>query len=352
MESMDSVEKLRKEFKYWKHSPYFYQKHNYYESEWKDSYRMLVDSFMLSSSTFENALSKSLWIMKLSPVGDAVPYSFKDLENMTLKFSQSQCLIHTMYGRLFADHQGNAAIKTWDFFVPQFPYYADHPDRFCNELEILTREDRHPCLMKLKDFCFQHILALVYDEMPTQVLSTNLYSSGNQFGWNARMKVATQLASLFAWFHERRYAFGTVRPKDIMIDNDFNIKVFDFGFLTPVTNEENWGPLPYHAIREPPEARYGIQNLKADVYIIGILLVELIGNSYIGIEKKMAIHHWILKELQGEKRSIVNESILQDNDELSNGITDLAVKCLNEDPNERPDMMEVSTNLSNLVGAT
>ncbi|KAH0636009.1 hypothetical protein KY285_035710 [Solanum tuberosum] len=66
----------------------------------------------------------------------------------------------------------------------------------------------------------------------------------------------------------------------------------------------------------------------------------------------MAIHHWILKELQGEKRSIVNESILQDNDELSNGITDLAVKCLNEDPNERPDMMEVSTNLSNLVGAT
>ncbi|KAH0633008.1 hypothetical protein KY284_035794 [Solanum tuberosum] len=90
---MDSVEKLRKEFKYWKHSPYFYQKHNYYESEWKDSYRMLVDSFMLSSSTFENALSKSLWIMKLSPVGDAVPYSFKDLENMTLKFSRSQCLI-------------------------------------------------------------------------------------------------------------------------------------------------------------------------------------------------------------------------------------------------------------------
>lgn len=128
---MDGVEKLRKEFKYWKYSPYFYQKHNYYESEWKDSYRILVDSFMLSSSTFENALSKSLWTMKLSPVGDAVPYSFKDLENMTLKFSRSQCLIHTMYGRLFADHEGNVAIKTWDFFVPQFPCYADHPNRFC-----------------------------------------------------------------------------------------------------------------------------------------------------------------------------------------------------------------------------
>ncbi|KAK6779921.1 hypothetical protein RDI58_022105 [Solanum bulbocastanum] len=115
---------------------------------------MLVDSFMLSPSKFENALSKSLWIMKLSPVGDAVPYNFKDLENMTENFSRYQRLIHTMYGRLFADHQGNVAIKTWDFFIPQFPSYADHPDRFCNELEILTREDQHPCLMKLKGFCF------------------------------------------------------------------------------------------------------------------------------------------------------------------------------------------------------
>ncbi|KAH0737618.1 hypothetical protein KY290_036323 [Solanum tuberosum] len=101
----------------------------------------------------------------------------------------------------------NIAIKTWDFFVPQLPFYADHPARFC-------------------------------------------------FGWDGRMKVATQLASLFVWFHEKRYAFGTVRPKDIMIDKDFNIKVFDFGFLTSVTNEDNWGPLPYRAIREPPEARY------------------------------------------------------------------------------------------------
>ncbi|KAK6779890.1 hypothetical protein RDI58_022074 [Solanum bulbocastanum] len=96
----------------------------------------------------------------------------------------------------------------------------------------------------------------------------------------------------------------------------------------------------------------GIQNLKVDVYIFGILLAELIGNIYIIIEKKMAIHHWILKELEGEKISKVNKSILQDNDEPANGITNLAVKCLNEDPNERPNMKEVVANLFNLVGAT
>ena len=53
-----------------------------------------------------------------------------------------------------------------------------------------------------------------------------------------------------------------------------------------------------------------------------------------------------------KKRSIVDKSILQDNDELANNITDVAVKCLNEDPNECPDMKEVYANLSNLVGTS
>ncbi|WMV52264.1 hypothetical protein MTR67_045649, partial [Solanum verrucosum] len=70
-----------------------------------------------------------------------------------------------------------------------------------------------------------------------------------------------------------------------------------------------------------------IWTLKADVYICGILLVELIGHNYKDIEKKMAIHHWILKQLQREKRSIVDKSIPQDNDVLVNNITDLAIKC-------------------------
>ncbi|WMV45217.1 hypothetical protein MTR67_038602 [Solanum verrucosum] len=271
---MDSVEKLRKEFDYWKRSVYFFQKHNYYESKWKASYHMLVYSFMLSYSRFENALSKiiyvhrSLWVMKLSPVGNAVPYIFKDLENMTQNFSQSQCLIDTMYDGLFADHECNIAIKTWDFFVPQLPFYVDHPARIC--VNVLGSTISSLLLSLVVSVVFGVSFLVVFMVLKTRGISRILQ----------------------------------------------------------------------------------VEKLKANIYIFGIQLVELIGNSYIGIEKKMAIHHGILKELEGEKRSIVNESILQDNDELANRITDLAVKCLNEDPNERPDMKEVAANLFNLVGAT
>lgn len=40
-----------------------------------------------------------------------------------------------------------------------------------NELEILTGENPHPNLMKIKGFCFQEALAVVYDEKPTMFLS-------------------------------------------------------------------------------------------------------------------------------------------------------------------------------------
>nr|XP_009801116.1 PREDICTED: probable LRR receptor-like serine/threonine-protein kinase RFK1 [Nicotiana sylvestris]XP_016485617.1 PREDICTED: probable LRR receptor-like serine/threonine-protein kinase RFK1 [Nicotiana tabacum] len=143
-----------------------------------------------------------------------------------------------------------------------------------NELEILTNEDRHPCLMKLKGFCFQYILAVVYDEVPTKFLSEVL-SSGDHgfeswkqtlaempgkchFGWNDRMKVAMQLASLFAWLHERRFAFGSVTPSGITIDKDLNIKLFDFGYLAPVSEEDNGVPMPYPVFPDTPEARNGV----------------------------------------------------------------------------------------------
>ncbi|XP_060197482.1 LEAF RUST 10 DISEASE-RESISTANCE LOCUS RECEPTOR-LIKE PROTEIN KINASE-like 1.1 [Lycium barbarum] len=105
------------------------------------------------------------------------------------------------------------------------------------------------------------------------------------------MKVAIQLACLFAWFHERRFAFGSVRPSGIMIDKNFNIKVFDFGFLAPVRVEDNGVPVYYSRYVDAREARarYGVRTLKADVSIFGVLLVELLGNNYRDIKRKMAL---------------------------------------------------------------
>ncbi|XP_070052554.1 uncharacterized protein [Nicotiana tomentosiformis] len=88
-----------------------------------------------------------------------------------------------------------------------------------NELKILTDDNRHPSLMKIKGFCFQETLAIVYDEKPIMFLSEELLF-GIDFGLRGRIKVATQLASLIAWLHKRRFTVRAIKPSGITIDEE------------------------------------------------------------------------------------------------------------------------------------
>ncbi|XP_070011123.1 probable serine/threonine-protein kinase PBL18 [Nicotiana sylvestris] len=162
-----------------------------------------------------------------------------------------------------------------------------------SEVEILTDENRHPCLMKLKGFCFQYKFAVVYDEKPDNYLS-DVLRSGKDFGWDDRMKVATQLASLFTWLHERQFAFNLVLRYYLQ---DFNIKVLDFGFLVRVKEEDNRVlTIPYLNLPDAPEAYEGTRTLKSDVYVFGVGLVANNKNVY------TAYYCWIVDELQRGKR--------------------------------------------------
>ncbi|OIT06521.1 hypothetical protein A4A49_32699 [Nicotiana attenuata] len=84
--------------------------------------------------------------------------------------------------------------------------------------------------------------------------------------------------------------------------------------------------------------------------MFGVLLVELFAK----IKKIPTPHYcWIQEQLQGGKKSIVDKSLLQDNDDddelLANSITTIAAKCLERDPDARTGMKNVSVELSNLL---
>ncbi|XP_060170812.1 probable serine/threonine-protein kinase PBL4 [Lycium barbarum] len=227
-----------------------------------------------------------------------------------------------MHGKVYRGsiYDREVTIKTWDFFYQCKPYYVDHPSRFCNELEMLTGEKPHPSLIKIRGFCFKHVLALVYDEKPTsKFLSDELHSAAEHFGWNGRLRVATQLASLFHWLHEREFLFGCVDSSTIMIDEDFNIKVFDFGFLTHISEEIIDGIEAYYPLcwDDAPEIASGIRDFKSDVYNFGLLLVELI------FQRGNVSRTRNRKELIGGRiRSILVKSLLQVDDEQASCITE------------------------------
>lgn len=338
-ERMKNLKKMRETLVY---DAYYLQAENYLKHAQMARSKPRADMFLGQCSRLKEEDSyRSLWNMTITPLGHAKQYSLKEIEDMTDNFQPYTLIKSTKYGRMFSCPTNEAiTIKTWDFFWPNINAYSYHPSRFCNELEILTDDYPHACLMKLKGFCFQNILAVVYDETPIQFLSY-VISDGESFRWEDRMKVATQLASLFTWLHEKQFVIGRMEPSSIMIDKDFNMKVIDFPFLVRVRD------IPHNNLPDAPEADNVTETLKDDVYAFGILLLRLITNNK-NIEGPY--HCWIREELQGGKGSIVDKSVLLNCDGvLACGITKLATECLDEDPNARPDMKNVSDRLTNLM---
>ncbi|XP_049369905.1 probable receptor-like protein kinase At1g80640 [Solanum verrucosum] len=338
-ERMKNLKKMRETLIY---DAYYLPAENYLKHGKMAISKPRVDMFLDQCSRLQEEDSyRSLWNMTITPLGHAKQYSLKEIEDMTDNFQPYTLIKSTKYGRMFSYPTNEAiTIKTWDFFWPDFNGYSYHPSRFCNELEILTDDNPHACLMKLKGFCFQNILAIVYDETPIQFLSY-VISDGESFRWEDRMKVAAQLATLFIWLHEKQFAIGRMEPSSIMIDKDFNMKVIDFPFLVRVRD------IPHNILPDAPEADNVTETLKDDVYAFGILLLRLITNNK-SIEGPY--HCWIQEELQGGKGSIVDKSVLLNCDGvLACGITKLATECLDEDPNARPDMKNVSDRLTNLM---
>ncbi|KAH0688019.1 hypothetical protein KY284_018572 [Solanum tuberosum] len=304
------------------------------------------------------------------PVIDGVvkPCSYSELENIT---NFETCLIqYTQSGRLFrgtiteGSEKRSVIVKTWDFFLPLDRAYAYRPSKFCDEIELYETANVHPHLAKLSRYCCDRRLAVVYDEELTTVLSDVL--PADDFGWDKRMNVATQLADLLAWLHKKKIAVGSIIASCIMIDKEVNIKVFDFGYICNRVNEDSVIPLKYVVGRYPEDVSKGMftytpsssslmfhiihqrfpiivcgcWTMKSDVYIFGLILVELITKT------KLHSDPSVFDNCKPD--SFVHKSFEDVDDQTVFGITSLACRCVSADPGERPTMKMVLDDLNNL----
>lgn len=82
------------------------------------------------------------------------------------------------------------------------------------------------------------------------------------------------------------------------------------------------------------------------MYVFGVLHAELLTtNTQRNIGERFT---WLLNKVQGGDKKIIDESLVQDGDELVKSIDSLVMACLKVDPHERPDMKDVLLGLLNL----
>ncbi|XP_059629966.1 serine/threonine-protein kinase CDG1-like [Cornus florida] len=93
--------------------------------------------------------------------------------------------------------------------------------------------NHHQSLVKLLGYCCEDsLLGVVYDLKPVDTVHNLIDKDG--FSWLHRIKVAIDIARLLEFLHyhhKPQYLVRNISPTDIMLDQDYNPVLFDFGIL-------------------------------------------------------------------------------------------------------------------------
>ncbi|EMS52179.1 LRR receptor-like serine/threonine-protein kinase RPK2 [Triticum urartu] len=235
--------------------------------------------------------------------------------------------------------------------------------QFQAEVETLGRR-HHPNLVTLMGY---HIsdqeTFLIYNYLPGGNLERFIQErTKRQIGWRVLHKIALDIAHALAFMHDEcspRILHRDVKPSNILLDNDFNAYLSDFGLAKLLRNSQTHtttsvaGTFGYVA---PEYATTCRVSDKADVYSYGVLLLELISDkkvldpSFSPYGNGFNIISWANKLIQSGRvceffvEGLWNKAPHDDLVEIMN----LGVLCTVESLSSRPKMKHVVRRLREL----
>ncbi|KAG4957102.1 hypothetical protein JHK85_043482 [Glycine max] len=305
-------------------------------------------------------------------------FTLRDLELATNRFAKDNVIGEGGYGIVYHGQliNGNpVAIKKL------LNNLGQAEKEFRVEVEAIGHV-RHKNLVRLLGYCIEgtHRL-LVYEYVNNGNLEQWLHGAMRQHGfltWDARIKILLGTAKALAYLHEAiepKVVHRDIKSSNILIDEDFNAKISDFGLakllgagkshittrvmgtfghdIMEIETASNFLiPLYMFALLFPryvaPEyANSGLLNEKSDVYSFGVLLLEAItGRDPVDYSRPAAevnLVDW-LKMMVGCRRS---EEVLDPNIETRPSTSALkralltALRCVDPDAEKRPRMSQV-----------
>ncbi|KAI3786763.1 hypothetical protein L1987_40704 [Smallanthus sonchifolius] len=265
-----------------------------------------------SSSHPISAPSPLVGLPEFSHLGWGHWFTLRDLELATNRFSKEKVIGEGGYGVVYRGTLVNGnpvAVKKLLNNVGQAE------KEFRVEVEAIGHV-RHKNLVRLLGYCIEgtHRL-LVYEYVNNGNLEQWLHGAMRQHGyltWEARMKILLGTAKALAYLHEAiepKVVHRDIKSSNILIDDDFNAKVSDFGLAkllgagkSHVTTRV-MGTFGYVA---PEYANTGLLNEKSDVYSFGVVLLESITGrdpvDYGRPAQEVNLVDW-LKMMVGSRRS-------------------------------------------------
>ncbi|XP_051152042.1 probable receptor-like protein kinase At2g42960 [Andrographis paniculata] len=297
--------------------------------------------------------SPLIGLPEMSHLGWGHWFTLRDLEIATSRFSPEHVIGEGGYGVVY---RGKLVNGTEVAVKKLLNNLGQAEKEFRVEVEAIGHV-RHKNLVRLLGYCIEGVhRMLVYEYVNNGNLEQWLHGAMRQRGsltWEARMKVLLGTAKALAYLHESiepKVVHRDIKSSNILIDNDFNAKVSDFGLAKLLESGEShittrvMGTFGYVA---PEYANSGLLNEKSDIYSFGVLLLEAITGrdpvDYGRPPDEVNVVEW-LKMMVANRKA---EEVVDPNIEAPPTTRALkcalliAIRCVDHDSEKRPKMSQV-----------
>lgn len=289
-------------------------------------------------------------------------FTYKELEKATNRFRDEVGM-----GGSGVVYKGNLEEEERLVAVKKLHGVNQGDEEFFAELSIIGRIN-HMNLIRMRGFCSEGVHRfLVYEFVEKgsldQILFSNQMSSQHLLGWSKRCKIAVGVAKGLAYLHHECLEWVIhcdVKPENILLDNEFEPKITDFGLGQLLSRSLCGQELSRIQGTRGYIAPEWASNLpitgKADVYSFGVVLLEILSG--------VRISDWVLDSKE-EVEMVFRQSVSTIKDKLKsrqesciedfidvrlNGdfdrcqalmMVNVALCCVEEERSKRPDMADV-----------
>ncbi|CAK9186005.1 unnamed protein product [Ilex paraguariensis] len=289
-----------------------------------------------------------------------VPLTFENVVRATGSFNASNCIGNGGFGATYkAEISPGVLVAIKRLAVGRF----QGVQQFDAEIKTLGRL-RHPNLVTLIGYhASETEMFLIYNYLPGGNLEKFIQErSTRAVDWRILHKIALDIARALAYLHDQcvpRVLHRDVKPSNILLDDDYNAYLSDFGLARLLGTSETHattgvaGTFGYVA---PEYAMTCRVSDKADVYSYGVVLLELISDkkaldpSFSSYGNGFNIVAWACMLLrQGRAKEFFTMGLWDagPHDDLVE-VLHLAVVCTVESLSTRPTMKQVVRRLKQL----
>ncbi|GJX40515.1 serine/threonine/dual specificity protein kinase, catalytic domain-containing protein [Tanacetum coccineum] len=285
-------------------------------------------------------------------------YSLADIRSATQNFNDTLVVGQGGFGKVYVGHikienssSTMVAIKRSESISNQ------GAPEFRAEIETLSKL-RHAHLVSLLGYCNdEQEMIIVYEYMSHGTLSDHLHKSNTPLSWSQRLKIALGAARGLDYLHtgagtKHGVVHRDVKSTNILLDEDWEAKISDFGLakIYPTNQSSTYadsfikGTFGY---MDPNIFMTGKFTRKTDVFAFGVVLFELLTGRQALIrdgDEDLSLATWAQSSIKN--RNLLDEIVAVElRREVSTKslkeFSQIAYRCLDSDPKERPTMSEV-----------